>query len=189
MSAVVPPRIAIIYHSVEGQTRTIAEHIAVRARNAGADVSVDSPDNAPVLADLAGIVIAGSVHIGHHHKDLSEFVTRNRSNLDAVPNALVSVSLTAVNPDALHHDQAMAVVNGFIKDTAWHPDQVALIGGALAYTKYGFIKRKLLKHIANKEGATTDTSSDHSLTDWDAVDAFTDDFLAHVGAPRTQALA
>ncbi|OAI42775.1 hypothetical protein AYO38_02955 [bacterium SCGC AG-212-C10] len=177
-------KVAIVYHSLEGQTHKIAEYIAAHAQAAGVNVTVDQPDTAPgTLAGYGGVIIAGSVHVGHHHKDLAQYVRDHRDELEAIPNALVSVSLTAVKHDPLHHEQAMGVVSGFVSETGWHPDQVALIGGALAYTQYGFIKRQVLKHIAKKEGATTDTSTDHSLTDWEAVDAFTDDFLAHVRAP------
>src|SRR4051794_29817732 len=172
------PRIAIIYHSLEGQTIRIAEHIAERERARGVDVVVTSVESAPAsFSSFDGIMIGGSVHAGKHSPELVSFVEKHLPDLQSTPNAFFSVSLAAVKTDETHHDQAMGVVNKFIDETGWHPDQVALIGGALAYTQYGFIKRQILKHIAKKEGASTDTSQDHSLTDWDAVDAFANDFF------------
>jgi menaquinone-dependent protoporphyrinogen oxidase len=44
------------------------------------------------------------------------------------------------------------------------------VAGRLAYREYNVLVRFLIKRIAKKEGGPTDTSRDHELTDWDAVD-------------------
>jgi menaquinone-dependent protoporphyrinogen oxidase len=67
----------------------------------------------------------------------------------------------------------------FENETGWHPAQVALFAGALPYTRYGFLKRHLMKKIAgDKPGSLgTDTSRDYVYTDWNEVSRFTEDFL------------
>ena len=53
----------------------------------------------------------------------------------------------------------------------------ATFAGALRYSRYGWLKRRLMRSIARREGGDTDTSRDHVYTDWDAVDRFAVDIL------------
>jgi menaquinone-dependent protoporphyrinogen oxidase len=53
-----------------------------------------------------------------------------------------------------------------------------LIGGAMAYTKYGPLLRWIMKQIAKRNGGPTDTSRDHEMTDWVQVERFVDRFVA-----------
>jgi menaquinone-dependent protoporphyrinogen oxidase len=63
---------------------------------------------------------------------------------------------------------------------------VALCGGALLYTQYGFVKRHVMKKIARDTGNLgTDTSRDYVYTEWDGVKRFVEDFLARL-APADQ---
>jgi len=56
---------------------------------------------------------------------------------------------------------------------------VGLFGGALLYTQYGFIKRRLIKKIARDKGTLdTDTSHDYVYTDWESVKHFAEEFLS-----------
>jgi menaquinone-dependent protoporphyrinogen oxidase len=82
----------------------------------------------------------------------------------------------------------------FEKQTGWRPAHVALFGGALLYTQYGFLKRHLMKKIAgDKPGELgTDTSRDYVYTEWDGVKRFAEDFLDDVvsrGAGKTQTVS
>jgi menaquinone-dependent protoporphyrinogen oxidase len=52
--------------------------------------------------------------------------------------------------------------------------------GALKYLEYDFFKRALMRQIARKEGASVDTSRDHEFTDWEALDAFVQEFADDV---------
>jgi len=49
------------------------------------------------------------------------------------------------------------------------------VAGALSYTKYNFLVRFVMKRIAKAQGASTDTSRDHELTDWEALDHIVDE--------------
>jgi menaquinone-dependent protoporphyrinogen oxidase len=56
--------------------------------------------------------------------------------------------------------------------------------GALKYTRYSWLKRMLMKHIAEKEGGDVDTSRDFEYTDWEQVTRFAERFFAALdGAP------
>jgi menaquinone-dependent protoporphyrinogen oxidase len=54
-----------------------------------------------------------------------------------------------------------------------------LFSGSLLYRQYGFLKRYMMKRIVrDKPGIlSTDTSRDHTYTDWDQVKRFAEDFL------------
>ncbi len=47
--------------------------------------------------------------------------------------------------------------------------------GALRYSEYGWMMKRVMKSIARREGNDTDTSRDHEYTDWPAVDRFAND--------------
>jgi menaquinone-dependent protoporphyrinogen oxidase len=55
---------------------------------------------------------------------------------------------------------------------SWHPTFVQCYAGALAYTQYRWWLRWIMQRISRSHGGPTDTSRDHELTDWGAVDRF-----------------
>lgn len=171
-------RLLVVYGTTEGQTAKVADHIADVARAHGCEVETldvkEAPETLP--ADLDGVLIGASVHMGKHDKHVVELVRRNRDALQRLPSAFFSVSLAA------HGDAAEA--EGYVEqleaETQWRPAHVALFGGALLYTHYGFVKRHLMHRIAkSKPGELgTDTSRDYVYTEWDGVTRFAEDFVA-----------
>ena len=181
--------VALIYSTSEGHTTAVAERIASRIRAAGPSVDAFPVTSVPgALAGYDGVLVGGSVHTGHHAKELVSWVRQHRTDLMARPSAFFSVSLSAAGKDEASQANASRVASEFVQETGWRPDFVALVGGALLYTRYGLIKRFVMKKISAGQGGDTDTSRDFDYTDWKAVDRFTDDFVAHMaevtpGAP------
>jgi menaquinone-dependent protoporphyrinogen oxidase len=104
---------------------------------------------------------------------------------------LFQVSLTSASADADHAERARALLAGLVDRFGLRPDVVATFAGALRYSRYGWLKRRLMRSIARREGGDTDTSHDHVYTDWDAVDRFavdvrrvTDEVAGRVPAGR-----
>jgi menaquinone-dependent protoporphyrinogen oxidase len=64
--------------------------------------------------------------------------------------------------------------------TGLDPDVVGLFAGALAYRRYGWFKRHLMRSIARRQGGDTDMTRDFEYTDWDAVTEFAADALEHI---------
>jgi len=124
------------------------------------------------------VIVGASIHMGKHDKRVVEFVQRNREMLEGLRSGFFSVSLAA-HGDL---DEAEGYLEQFEQETGWRPAKVALFGGALLYTHYGFIKRRLMKRIASdKPGQLgTDTSRDYVYTEWDAVRGFAEDFLSQL---------
>ena len=56
----------------------------------------------------------------------------------------------------------------------------ASFAGTIAFTKYSFALRGIMKRISRREGHSTDTSRDHEYTDWTQVTRFAEQFAEAV---------
>jgi len=174
-------RILLVYATVEGQTRKIADHVAERLSGGGNDVTqIDATDvhKAPDASAFDVAIVAAPVHIGTFPAPLRRFVEKNSATLMARPGAFVSVSLTAASADESEIAELDQIVEKFSQETGWWPVSIHNAAGALKYTEYDFFRRWMLKRIARKEGGPTDTNRDHEFTDWVALDKFVDEFVA-----------
>jgi menaquinone-dependent protoporphyrinogen oxidase len=174
---------AVFYATREGHTRKVAERIAAELRARGAlvdlfDVGACLP---PDWSRYSAACLAASVHIGRHEKEMVAFARAERDALVRLDAAFVSVSLSeagAENPRRSVDERRKAaedaqhMIDVFVHETGWHPEHVLSVAGALAYSKYNLLVRFLMKQIARKAGAPTDTSRDYEFTDWPALDRF-----------------
>ena len=101
-----------------------------------------------------------------------------------MPSAFFSVSLTAASDQPEDQAEVRQYLDHFIQETGWHPDMIAHFAGALAYSKYGLVKRLVLQTIARRTHEPTDTSHDYELTDWGEVTHFAEAFTAMVARPQ-----
>lgn len=168
--------VLVAFASSHGQTRAIAEHLATRLRIRGHTVELADADVAlpPPPDDYDAVVVGSRVRIGTHATSIADYVRAYRDALTAIPTGFFSVSLSAAQAHAGSdpHDY----LKTFFARLGWTPTHAAALGGALHYRRYGWILRFVMKQLARAGGHPTDTSRDHVLTDWTAVDHFTDDF-------------
>lgn len=68
-------------------------------------------------------------------------------------------------------------MHDFLDETGWRPDRTFLVAGALAYSRYGFLKRRVMRWISRREGGDTDTSRDYEYTDRDGLRGDGEDYL------------
>ena len=181
--------ILILYATREGHTHHIAEHIAGLLRDQGFPVEPRNVKECSEVFDLAGYsaaILAASVHMGEHEREMIAFVKRHREALDSLPSAFLSVSLSEAGVEDRtasedKREQAKEDVERmlatFFEETGWHPARVTPVAGALLFTKYGLILRFIMKRIARKAGSSTDTSRDHVFTDWDGLERFVNEFV------------
>jgi menaquinone-dependent protoporphyrinogen oxidase len=175
--------VAILYATREGHTRKVAERLAEDLRKQGLTVETkdlaQSPDADPEA--YQGLVLAASVHAGHHEKELVEFVKRHLAQLQRMPAAFISVTLSEAGverKDTTPEEHARfaadveKMLNDFSVETGWMPAMVKPVAGALLYSKYNFMLRFIMKRIAKQSGGSTDTSQDHVYTDWLELDHF-----------------
>jgi len=186
-------RVLVVYGTTDGQTRRIANRMGEVIAALGQEVStVDSrtapPDIAP--GDFDAALVLGSVRMGKHQKELTGFVRKYRGELDAIPNAFVSVSLSAGRDRPAAKREVAKCFEHFSAETGWRPNAEIAIAGALPYTRYPVHIRVLMKFISWMMDGDTDTSRDYEYTDWRMVDDFARRFAAAlVQEPLVRAVA
>lgn len=183
--------ILILFATREGQTQKIARRMAALLEAKGHAVHLRDVDRSSAELDLgryAAIFVGAPVRMGSYLQSIVRFVQKRREALEQVPSAFFSVSLAVA-----HHKEGrstdgraetMRVVEKFIRTTGWSPRRVELIAGALAYSRYNFLIRYVMRKISEHAGGDTDTSRDYEYTDWDAVDRFASEFVDEALAMR-----
>ena len=181
-------RMGVFYATREGQTKRIADYVAAIASAEGFEMDVYDVRNLEddvTVRDYAGIVFAASLHTGKYEREMAHFLEEHREGLRGVPTCFISVSLTEATVEketatTEEKDRALATLklamDKLFEYTGWHPDQIKSVAGALAYSKYNFVLRFLMKQIAKHEGGSTDTSHDYEYTDWVSLKHFIEEF-------------
>lgn len=172
----------VLWASEHGHTEKIAARIAEVLRREGVDARVQRAGHGadPSPADHDGVVIAASVHRGAHQHEVVEYARRHRTLLSARPSAFVSVSLTAADDATESRDATQQLIDEFLDETGWIPETTISVAGALQYREYDFVTRLVMRLIASRYEADTDTAHDHEYTDWDAVERFAASFGARL---------
>jgi menaquinone-dependent protoporphyrinogen oxidase len=182
-------RLLVVYATREGQSEYIAQRIVMQARAYGLDADMWNAKRifrAFAPDSYSAVVLVASVHLGRHEGEVSRFATRYARELNAMPSAFVSVSLSQagaedISAPAERRAQGVAdadrMIAAFIEATGWRPSRIKAVAGALRYSKYNPLMRFVMKRIARHMGAPTDTSEDREYTNWRALDAFAAEFF------------
>lgn len=175
--------ILVVFDSQDGQTEKIAKAMAETIRCLGCNADAVHVENLPRLFSSSaydGLILGGPIHAGRHSKKLSAFVRRYLPQLNAVPAAFFSVSLSAAGTGR-QRDDAKKCLKRFLDDTGFRPIQAEIIAGAVKYRSYGFVKRLLMKWIVRRAGGPTDVSHNYEYTNWTSVSQFVERFLEAAG--------
>jgi menaquinone-dependent protoporphyrinogen oxidase len=130
----------------------------LRANGYRVEVAPATPDLE--LSRYRGVIVGASVHYGRHPGWLARRLRRH--DLRRARTAFFSVSLGAKEEYAAR----------FLRRAQWKPDLVGVFAGALPYSKYGPLKRRVVRAFAAVAGHDTDASRDYEYTDWKAVERF-----------------
>ena len=166
-------RVLLLYATIDGQTRRIAERMGDVLRRTGTEAVVRPANAADCASDLDtfdGVIVGAGIRYGDYPKYVAPLV-RERIVPRSMPGAFFSVCLSAGGPGARPRT-AQGYVDKFLKRSRWQPGQVASFGGALLYTRYNPLIRLLMRMILGFAGGDTDTSRDYEYTDWAEVDRF-----------------
>lgn len=168
----------IVYASIEGQTRKIADHLADRLTAAGHEVAnfnaMDRTAEVSVVP-FDHIVLAASVHERMHPKPFEVFLSGNAEQLSTKPTLLVSVSMSAAFPEGA--DEAMDYVEELSMRTGLTPNDVYCAAGAIKLAKYDYYATQVLRHVVLRDREFDATQTDHEFTDWKALDERIDAFV------------
>jgi menaquinone-dependent protoporphyrinogen oxidase len=186
-------RILIAYGTRHGQTARIVDEMTLVLEAAGHDVDVHNLEESRPgsLGAYDGTIVAASVHAGGYEHEVRHWVRSNIAELEARPNAFVSVSLSAANHDAASIAEMDAVVRKFCDNTGWEPGRVVRFAGALVYSRYNWFLKRIMRSIVRKQehGMYTDMTQDYVLTDFDEVRTFAREFGEAVRTISTRAKA
>jgi menaquinone-dependent protoporphyrinogen oxidase len=193
-------RILVLYATVEGQSLKVAEHAARRLRDKGLNArtsDVNELHDPFQLSSYAAVLMVAPVHASFHPRAMVRFVSLQREQLARMPARFLSLSLSQAGvelPSATPEQRQRSLegvrhVTQLLCDaTGFDLQRVVPIAGCLAYSKYGFLKRQVMRYIAKKAGGSTDTSRDHEYTNFANVDAVVDALCAElVRTPATTA--
>lgn len=176
-----PHRVLVVFGTKYGQTAIIATRIARLIEASGAIVTLHDVRELPIDTQLGtydAVIIGASVIRGRHQRAVQTFVRRHYELLNGMPTAFFSVSGSAASPEERGRTDARRCAEEFLRATHWRPAMTELIGGAMAYTKYGPLLRWIMRQIADRNQGPTDTTCDHEMTDWAQVMRFSDRFVA-----------
>jgi len=182
--------IVIFFATREGQSSKIAERIARDLRAGATEVVVLDVKRLHSALDwslYASVFVVASVHAGRHEPEMIRFVRRYRHELERLRAIFMSVSLSEAGAEDVRVPaerrrrsaaDVQQMIDRFVKDTGWQPERTSPVAGALTYSRYNVLVRFVMKWIARRQGAPTDTSRDYEFTDWPALDRFVDEVLA-----------
>lgn len=173
--------ILIAFATKEGQTEKIANFIAEIARHHNHQATALLCEHLPNdfhTTPFDAAIIGGSIHMGKYESYLNKFVTTHLDWLNQVPSAFFTVCLAIQGKNEKAQIEAKSYGSRFCRETHWQPNLIETFAGTDKYTQYGFITRKIMQHIAKKEGRSTDTTTDHEYTDWEKVTQFTEKFIS-----------
>ncbi len=169
--------ILIIFGTTEGQTEKISGTISDELKSEGHEVKlVDSRNIFEEGVDLnryEAVLIGGSVHGSHFQKPLRKWIKQNVDLLSKKRGAFFSVCLGILQKDNEKVQQEeRCIVENFLAEVGWKPDFWEIFPGALSYSKYGWLKKRIMRAISKKAGRDTDLNRDYEYTDWQQVRKF-----------------
>lgn len=182
-------QILIAYATTDEQTRKIARHAMDHLARAGHGVELLSCGDADGLdlGRFGGAILAGSVHAGSFQKDLVHFAGEHAAALDRLPTMFLPVSLSAAGTDAEDWVGLRKCLTAFTEKTGWVPGRVEHVAGAFRFTEYDFFRAWAMRRIADQKGEAMGPDGDREYTNWPALDAALDSWVATLAAVRETA--
>ena len=172
-------RIMIIYGTTDGHTAKVVGFVGSELRSVGASVEIfDAATSDPNPAGYAGVIVAASVHAGGYPRSVVRWVRAHAEALRGRRTAFLSVCLGILQKSPEVMADLSAIEGRFMARTGWIPAQFKMVAGALPYTRYGWVKRVIMRRMARKAGGATDTTHDHEYTDWHDLRAFAGTFYS-----------
>ena len=176
-------RILLLYSSVYGHTRKIAEFIQADAAGRGDVVDVRPlVQGATDAASYDAMVVGSSIRHGKHHAEVMEFARAQQAVLESRPSAFFSVSLIARKPER-QTPETNQYVREFLARSPWKPQLIGIFAGVLDYQRYRVFDRYAIRLIMTLTRGPTDLHTNVEFTDWDKVREFSRGVSALVERP------
>ena len=170
----------IAYATTDGQTRKIARFAADRLAAKGHSVELVNVEDAEGLdlSRFAAAILAGSLHAGGYQKSLARFVLTEACHLSLIPTLFLAVSLSAAGTDPDDWAGLRTCLAAFEAETGWTPGRVEHVAGAFRFSEYDFFRAWAMRRIADQKGEAVEPGTDKEYTDWSALGATLDQWVA-----------
>jgi menaquinone-dependent protoporphyrinogen oxidase len=164
----------VIYGTTDGHTARIANAIGDTLRSRGLVVDVLNAKQAKWTSCIGydAVVIAASLHARGYQEPVRAWLRRNAAGLTGRPSAFVSVCLGVLEKKASTDRELVRIAHELFTAATWRPDSWTIVAGALPWTRYGWLKKRVMRRIVAKAGGDTDTTRDFEYTDWTALRGF-----------------
>ena len=170
--------VLVVYATVEGQSRKVAEFAADVARDLALDVEVvdASAEDETVPLDVADtVILAAPVHERRHPAQFEVLLSGQKEALAKCRTCMLSVSLSAAFPEGL--EEAQDYLTEMKMRTGFEPDTEMLVPGAVRQLSYDYYESQVLRHIVLRDRDYDADKGDREFTDWDALRAKLTEFL------------
>lgn len=165
--------ILIVYSTTDGHTLKICNRLKQAIEPSGQQVTLVPVEHC-AEGDLQAydkIVIGASVRYGRHSRLIVDFIRKNKTALEARPNAFFSVSIVARKPGR-NRPETNPYMRRLLRTMPWQPRNLAVFAGMLDYPSYRPIDRMVIRFIMWLTGGPTDPGAVIEFTDWRGVEAF-----------------
>lgn len=170
----------IVYATNYGQTEKIAGFIAQKILKKGLSYDSFSINHLPrdlSPKDYCGTIVGAPVYRGRYATKLRKWCLMHHEILNQSRSAFFSVCLGVLQNDSQVQIEENRIMQKFLCACRWKPGMCAIFAGSLNYSKYNWLMKWVLYHIAKKAGQETSTNRDYEYTDWGRVEKFVEDFL------------
>ena len=163
---------AIIYSSIDGQTKKICEVIKENLTN-NSEHELISIENSSKLniENYDCIIIGASIRYGKHNSKVLSFVKKNINLIKKQKTVFFSVNVVARKKGKDTPD-TNPYVQKFIKKTKWRPNKIGVFAGKVDYPKYNFFNKIIIRFIMYLTKGPTDISQTYEFTNWESVRNF-----------------
>ncbi|MEO1031418.1 MAG: menaquinone-dependent protoporphyrinogen IX dehydrogenase [Bacteroidota bacterium] len=165
-------KLAIIYSSVDGQTKKICEKLNSIFEKEQIKTELHSIDKFNTdLLQYHTLVIGASIRYGKHNHKVSEFILRNMNKLDEIQTAFFSVNLVARKKDKNSASTNPYMIK-FLDEIKWKADFLQVFAGKLDYDSYSFLDRIMIKLIMLITNGPIKSKEPIEFTEWESVNDF-----------------
>ncbi len=180
--------IAILYSTVDGQTKKICEYLVNHLEQPHSKIHLYSLDEFyQEISSYHTIIIGASIRYGKHNEVVERFIKENRQDLEKINSAFFSVNLVARKADKNLPETNPYLIK-FMKSIDWKPDLTGVFAGSLDYKKYRFFDRLMIKAIMKFTNGPTKTEKPIEYTNWERVRAFADNIKSLENKNRSNSL-
>lgn len=167
----------VVYASVEGHTKKIAEFVEKCVTQTGQTVRLIDTGGNDLHVDLDNfkrVILAAPVHRLRHPTSFEKFVKSHHQVLSDRLTLFLSVSLCAGFPHGV--PEARSYVEDFTRRTGFTPTRELLVGGALQFNKYQEDEAWIVRFITRGLYPGGSVGEDRELTNWDEIEEAVSDF-------------